>query len=55
MPDPTVRTTSRLRPWRAVFPDGSTAAMLATSRRHALLTAQELMPGFVRIEQEGDW
>jgi hypothetical protein len=55
MHDPITRTTSRLRPWRAVFPDGSTAGMLATSRRHALLTAQELMPGFVRLEQESDW
>jgi hypothetical protein len=55
MPDPTTRDTIRLRPWRAVFPDGSTAGMLATSREQATLTARELMPDFVRLEQEGDW
>lgn len=55
MPDPATRDTTRLRPWRAVFPDGSTARMLATCRAQALLTAQELMPGFIRLEREGDW
>lgn len=45
----------RLQPWRVVFPDGSTTVMDASSLANAMLTAQELMPGFARIEQVGDW
>jgi hypothetical protein len=48
-------TTPRLRPWRVIFPDGSSQIMLATSRTNATLTAQELCPGFVRIQRDGDW
>jgi hypothetical protein len=44
-----------LRPWRVVFPDGSHQSLLATSRERATLAARELCPGWVRIEQEGDW
>ena len=47
--------THRLIPWRVVFPDGSHQTVLSTSREQATLTARELCPGFVRIEQESDW
>lgn len=47
--------TNRLIPWRVVFPDGSYQTVLSASREQATLTARELMPGFVRLEQEGDW
>ena len=50
MPD-----ASHLRPWRVIFSDGSHQSLLATSREQATLTARELCPGWVRIEQEGDW
>lgn len=46
---------SALRPWRIIYADGSHLGILATDRTHALQTARELCPGFVRVEQEGDW
>ena len=51
MPDP----TPRLRNWRVIFPDGTFQLVLCVSLPEALRTARELCPGWVRIEQEGDW
>lgn len=50
-----VAAPRRLLPWRVVFPDGTTVALLALGLSEALLTANELMPGFARIERTGDW
>lgn len=46
-----------LRPWSAVMIDGSRLELMATSRAHAIASAQELCPRgrLVRVVDGGDW
>jgi hypothetical protein len=37
------------------MPAGVIYSLLAHNRSQAILTASELFPGFLRIEEEGEW